>query len=200
MADTHDKLEPSATSSPADLVARIVSGDHTAEDDLVSRYSRGVTAILRRETTDTALLDDLFQETFRLAIEKIRGRQVREPEKLSGYMAGLARNLAIDHFRRADKHESIDDDESGRQFQSSLPGQYEQLLQKERAVLVRQVINELSEPRDREVLFRFYISEEDKEQICRDLSLSSLHFNRVLFRARERYRELFLKAVQKPPP
>ena len=27
--------------------------------------------------------------------------------------------------------------------------------------------------------------------ICRDLGLTSLHFNRVLFRARERYRELF---------
>jgi hypothetical protein len=29
--------------------------------------------------------------------------------------------------------------------------------------------------------------------ICRDLQLSDLHFNRVLFRARQRYKELFEK-------
>ena len=45
--------------------------------------------------------------------------------------------------------------------------------------------------RDRQVLFRFYIAEENKEDICSDLGLSSLHFNRVLFRARERFRELY---------
>jgi hypothetical protein len=41
------------------------------------------------------------------------------------------------------------------------------------------------------VLFRFYLAEDKKEQICADLGLSGLHFNRVLHRARERYLELY---------
>jgi RNA polymerase sigma-70 factor (ECF subfamily) len=55
------------------------------------------------------------------------------------------------------------------------------------------VLAELPSERDRQVLFRFYLAEEDKDQICKDLGLSSLHFNRVVFRARERYRDLYLK-------
>lgn len=56
---------------------------------------------------------------------------------------------------------------------------------------MRRVLAELPSDRDREILFRFYIAEDEKDSICRDLGLTSLHFNRVLFRARERYRELY---------
>jgi RNA polymerase sigma-70 factor (ECF subfamily) len=55
---------------------------------------------------------------------------------------------------------------------------------------VRRLIGELDTDRDRQILYRFYIAEEDKERICADLELSSLHFNRVLFRARQRFKEL----------
>jgi DNA-directed RNA polymerase specialized sigma24 family protein len=44
--------------------------------------------------------------------------------------------------------------------------------------------------RDREILERFYLREESKEDICRSLSLSGLHFNRVIDRARGRFRAL----------
>jgi RNA polymerase sigma-70 factor, ECF subfamily len=56
--------------------------------------------------------------------------------------------------------------------------------------MVRRLLQEMSE-RDRQILYRFYIAEEDKDRICADLQLSSLHFNRVLHRARERYRDLY---------
>ncbi|MCP4664535.1 MAG: hypothetical protein GY856_54820 [bacterium] len=45
--------------------------------------------------------------------------------------------------------------------------------------------------RDREVLSRFYLAEEDKEQICCDLGLAGEHFKRVLFRARRRFKKLY---------
>jgi hypothetical protein len=37
---------------------------------------------------------------------------------------------------------------------------------------------------------RFYLHEESKEELCEMFGLSDLHFNRVIFRARERFREL----------
>jgi DNA-directed RNA polymerase specialized sigma24 family protein len=58
---------------------------------------------------------------------------------------------------------------------------------------VRRVIQELGTSRDRDILLRFYIAEEDKERISADFGLSSLQFNRVLHRARERYREIYLE-------
>ena len=55
------------------------------------------------------------------------------------------------------------------------------------------MIEELGNDRDRQLLFRFYVAEEDKDEIAADLGLSSLQFNRVLYRARQRYKELYLK-------
>jgi DNA-directed RNA polymerase specialized sigma24 family protein len=52
------------------------------------------------------------------------------------------------------------------------------------------MLDEMPAERDREILVRFYLNDEDKEQICRDLRLSEEHFNRVIFRARNRFREL----------
>jgi DNA-directed RNA polymerase specialized sigma24 family protein len=72
-------------------------------------------------------------------------------------------------------------------------GQLDRLLDLEKTELVRQVIQELGTARDRDILLRFYIAEEDKDRISADFGLSSLQFNRVLHRARERYREIFLE-------
>lgn len=57
-------------------------------------------------------------------------------------------------------------------------------------MIVRRLIGELPTDRDRQLLLRFYVAEEEKERICSDLGLDSLHFNRVLFRARHRFKEL----------
>ena len=61
---------------------------------------------------------------------------------------------------------------------------------------MRRVLEELSTARDREILFRFYVAEEDKEEIAADHGLTSLQFNRVLHRARERYRALYVERIE----
>src|SRR5262249_19113309 len=158
----------------ADLVSRIMAGERQAEAELVERYSRGVSIIIRREVGNAAAAEDLYQDTFRIALEKIRQGDVREPEKLSGFLCSLARNLIIDYFRRASRTKSLTAVEEAEPLSQAAPSQLEELLRKEKAKIVRQVINELKSDRDRQVLFRFYIAEEEKEQICADLGLTAL--------------------------
>lgn len=189
-------LDDGSPVSAADLVRRIRAGDEAAESELVSRYRRGVTLLIRRSSRDPSMVDDLHQQTFKIALEKIRRGDLREPEKLSGFMSGLARNLVIDHFRKAKANRPAGAG-SDVQVADPAPGPLESLLRVEQASIVRRVLADLPSARDREVLHRFYISEEEKEAICRDLGLTSLHFNRVLFRARERYRELYEDAARK---
>jgi hypothetical protein len=64
--------------------------------------------------------------------------------------------------------------------------------------MVRQTLAELKNNRDREVIFRYYIAEEDKARICADLGLNSQQFNSVIFRALRRYKELYIKQFGKP--
>ena len=180
--------------SAADLVRRIRQGDPQADDDLVHRYKRGVAIILRAESSDAGAVDDIFQETFRIALEKIRKGDLREPGRLSGFICAMARNLVVDHFRKVAARRT-----SGAlqlaQLASPHPDPLEDLLRTERGAIVHRVLAELPSDRDRQILLRFYVAEDEKDSICRDLELTSLHFNRVLFRARERYRALYLETA-----
>ncbi len=147
--------------------------------------------LLDRHTGGRPEREDLFQDTFRLLIEKLRRGEVREPEKLPGYVAHLARNLATEHYRKVvrRKTDPAPPEELDRPTEG---GALEDLLAAENAALARTVIGELSTARDREVLLRFYLGDEDRDHLCRELDLSSVQFHRVLHRARQRYKELYL--------
>ena len=194
---------PDPTGDAAELVRRVEGGDRSAEAELVRRHGRGVSLLLGRHTRTAAEAEDLYQDTFRLAIEKLRAGELRDPSRLPAFLARMARNLAIEHYRKAgrrktdtasDTVERAGESGSAPAFPMaapSFPGPLGEILEREEAALVRRVIGELSTERDREVLYRFYIAEDDREEIARDLDLSGLQLNRVLHRARERYRKLY---------
>jgi len=59
---------------------------------------------------------------------------------------------------------------------------------------IHDLLSELPVARDREVLSRFYLDEQDKEDVCHALAIDAEHFHRVIFRARARFRELLARA------
>ena len=173
--------------SPNLLANRIGTGQAGAEDELVRRHSPRVNRVLRRATgNDRSLMDDLRQETFRVAIMKLRRGELRHPCRLPAFIASLARNLVCEHFRRRQRFVELKGDDMG----APASGPLDLLLADERSRRIRRVMQALSS-RDREVLGRFYLHADSKEGICRDLGLDSLQFNRILFRARRRCRILY---------
>jgi RNA polymerase sigma-70 factor, ECF subfamily len=178
------------------LVRRIMSGDQRAEAELVERYHHGVRILLRRELGETAIAADLYQETFRHVLERIRRGEVREPERLPGFVCSVARNLMINYFRCLARQERLTENEEDLLLPRPAPDQLEELLQKERAALVLQVLKEMPNKRDVQILFRFYLAEDEKEQICEDLGLKRCNFNIIIHRARRRFRELYEKALR----
>ncbi len=180
----------------ADLAQRINGGDALAEAELVERYSRGVLYLLRRNTGDPALADDLHQETFRIVLQRLRSRPLADPAKLAGFLNRTARNLVIGDYRKKVRRRT-DSLEQPERSADPAPGQLHQTLLNEAAGCVRRLLDELRPDRDRQILYRFYIAEEPKERICADFDLSSLHFNRVLHRARGRFKALLERAGQR---
>ncbi len=176
----------------AGLVRRIASGDAVAESEMVERYSRGLVFMLRRMGSPD-LADDLHQEAFRIVLERLRGKGLTEPERLAGFLNRTARNLFIADYRKKARRKT-DDLSQAEAPADPAPSQLSRAVLDQEAALVRQLIAELEPDRDRQLLYRFYIAEEAKERICADLELSSLHFNRVLFRARQRFKTLLLRA------
>jgi RNA polymerase sigma-70 factor (ECF subfamily) len=183
-------MEVAGSSDPG-LVSRIRAGERSAEDELVQRYSRGVSIIIGQSLADPSAAADVYQETFRLTLMKVRGGEVRDAERLAGFICGIARSLVIEHFRGAARLKARHEGEPDRQLPSLEPSQLDQLLRQERAALARQVLSELPSDRDRKILYRFYIEDDEKDQICADLGISALHFNQVISRARQRYKKIY---------
>jgi RNA polymerase sigma-70 factor (ECF subfamily) len=180
---------------PEELVARVRAGDPRAEARVVELYGRGVAVILDRHTNGRPEAEDLFQDTFRVGLEKLRQGELREPAKQPGFLAQIARNLAIEHYRKLARRKTDADSDAVLDAVSSGESPLAGLLARESAALVRRVLQDLANERDRQILLRFYIAEEDKDRIAADYGLSSLQLNRVLHRARQRYKELLTRRM-----
>lgn len=188
-----------AVATTHELVALIADGDARAEAELVERYSRGVRFLLRRITRDPGLAEDFHQETFRVVIERLRGGALQDATKLDAFVRATARNLFIGDYRKTMRRDTHSDSEHLERAVDRRPGQLATVLLREKADAVREAIDDLDSDRDRQILFRFYIAEDEKADICADLDLSPIHFNRVLFRARQRFKVALLRRGEMVP-
>ena len=119
-SDSADRRQADFRDSPAALVAGILAGDPAAEDELVARHYRTVRAVLRQLLRGRADAEDLLQETFRLAIEKLRDGQLQQPSRLPSFLISLARNLAINQFRVETRRRTDADTEAIRDLNAKL--------------------------------------------------------------------------------
>jgi len=184
------------------LVRRIQEGDPAAESELVARFGHGLLLMLRRLVQNPALADDLYQETFALVLGKIRHGDVREPEKLAAFIRSTARNLFIADRRKEARYRAFDEgEEEGPGPVPALTGRdpapLARVLAEEEARQVQRLLGELRFDRDRQLLLRFYLSDDGKEEICTDLEIEPERFHKVLFHARERMRELWERAEKR---
>jgi RNA polymerase sigma-70 factor, ECF subfamily len=182
-------------SSLSELVNRILAGDSVAEEELVRRYARGVAIVIDQIVRSQSVTEDVAQDTFRIVLEKVRRGDLREPERLSGFVCSVARNTAIDYMRRTRSLKNREGIANAEQIPDPAPSQLEDVLRQEQAAIVRQVINELKIKRDRDLLFRYFIAEEDKDTICADLGITRAQFSNLIFRATGRFKELFARRI-----
>lgn len=171
------------------LVARIERGDRQAEDELISRYARGVRLILLKRTGDPQVAKDLGQDTFVVVIRKLRARELRDAAKLASFINRVAVNISIDYFRKERRFVRSPDGIIGLNA-PHIDRQDKELDFDAARAQLKGVLKKLVIGRDREILWRFYLSDDDKQAICRDLGLSAAHFDRVLYRAKQRMRKL----------
>jgi RNA polymerase sigma-70 factor (ECF subfamily) len=163
-------------------------GEEAISDEFVKRHYAGLYLLLQRRIKDAAVAADMLNEAVATAMTHVRSGRVAQPERLAGYVYRVAMNLYRNYRREFDNRADLRSDPDAIQQVAADNG--DEVLDPAIAREVRSIISSLATARDREIVKRFYLHEEDKESICRTLGLSALHFDRVIFRARQRIRTL----------
>ncbi len=195
----------SALEEEARTAARIVQGirgpaDERSvyESEMVERYSRGLRYLLARRIGDDERARDLLQDTFLIALEKLREIKLDNPERLAGYLRGIAIRVALNAGRRRNREPYPMEIEAVAAIPDSEPRQFQHIAKQQTLSAVHTLLESMPVERDRELLLRFYVYDQDKQEICGALGLDSLHFNRVLFRAKGRFRKILEKSGETP--
>ena len=171
-----------ASLSDARLVARCREGDEAAWNELVTRFSRYVYAIigqgfgLRAENAE-----DVFQEVFARAYQHL-GR-LREDEAIRPWLAQLTRRLCIDQLRSGSREQLSDEELEPADVDETLDALVE-------ALAVHEALAELPE-HCQEILDRFFARDESYQAIGAALDIPAGTIASRISRCLAKLRELF---------
>jgi RNA polymerase sigma-70 factor (ECF subfamily) len=159
--------------------------DPQTEKRLVEQYAGYIHGWLLKCCGNPQLACDLAQDTFIVAIRKLRSGEVHHPESMTCFLRQTAKFLLFAHYRKERRYISGSDDTiAGLDSGAGCVG--ETIDRSHTNEMLKQAMTRLPVERDRDILRRYYLFEQDKPVICGDLELSSAHFDRVLHRARRR--------------
>lgn len=145
--------------------------------------------MLLNRTQNPDIAHDCCQQALLIALIKLRAGQVLRPKSLSSFLRSTAINVANTHFRKERRYIPL----NGELFAtpSSISNDAEREIDCE---TVRHALDDildlLTVERDKEILRRFYLRDEEKSIIRHDLDISAAHFDRVIYRAKGRLRRL----------
>lgn len=171
------------------LVERIKSNDAAGMEELYRLFSKGMRYYLCRQLGPQDL-DDRVHDCFLVVVQAIRRGELREPDRLMGFVRTIVRRQIAGHIDNAiqTRRQMVDLD--------TTHGLADATENPERAVVSRQqeqlafeVLKGISS-RDREILTRFYLREQTQETICREMQLTETQFRLLKSRAKARFGEL----------
>ncbi|MBL8237396.1 MAG: sigma-70 family RNA polymerase sigma factor [Bryobacterales bacterium] len=178
------------------LVESIRSGDQEAMSQLYATFGRGVRYYLSRQL-GAQEIDDKVHDTFLVVLGAIQRGELREPERLMGYVRTVVRRLVATHIDRlVEERRERTDVEDGFVLADDRVDPERDTLRRQRVEIMEQVLHTISR-RDREILTRFYLYEQSQEQICQEMGLNDTQFRLLKSRAKQRFAELGKRRIEK---
>ena len=193
--------EARQTASPTDwtgLVERIREGDPAGMEELYRKFSRGVRFYLCRQLGPQEL-DDRVHDAFLIVLQAIRRGELREPERLMGFIRTIVKRQVAAHIDTAvHSRRDFQDLEPGGSLPDERESPEESVISHEKVEIMETVLRSISR-RDREILTRFYLMEQTQEEICAEMDLSDTQFRLLKSRAKARFGELGRRTLTRRP-
>jgi RNA polymerase sigma-70 factor, ECF subfamily len=196
-------FDSAGVSSPVEAMARsdvqlmlgVKAGDEVSFELLLERYRRPMVNFLYRMVRDAATAEDLAQEVF---LRVYRARKDYTPNaKFTTWLFRIGTNLALNSIRDGRYRQaeiSIDRSQDGGEeelprieIRDKRPAIEQQLIERDRAKMIRQAVDGLPEKQRAAVLLHKYV-ELDYAEIARILDCSESALKSLLFRAYETLR------------
>jgi RNA polymerase sigma-70 factor (ECF subfamily) len=176
------------------LVNQIKIGEETGMEQLYKLFSRGIRYYLCRQLGPQEL-EDKVHDTFLIVVNAIRRGDLREPERLMGFVRTVVRRQVAAYIEQAvhNRREQADL-ESGITVADRKQNPEQEAMIRQKAELMESALSALSE-RDREILVRFYLKEQAQEQICREMDLTETQFRLLKSRAKAKFGEIGKKKL-----
>jgi RNA polymerase sigma-70 factor (ECF subfamily) len=204
MEQENKNASPPATESaaPVDwaaLVSNIRAGDPAAMEELYALFARGIRFYFYRQL-GAQELEDKIHDTFLIVVQAIRRGDLREPERLMGFVRTIVRRQVaahIDHVVHIRREEtSIDQGAPLPDFSHSPE---DRAMNQEKLEVVARTLRSMSS-RDREILTRFYLQEQTQAQICAEMKLTDTQFRLLKSRAKARFGEMGRRRLERTGP
>jgi RNA polymerase sigma-70 factor (ECF subfamily) len=176
------------------LVSQIKAGEETGMEQLYKLFSRGIRYYLCRQLGPQEL-EDKVHDTFLIVVNAIRRGDLREPERLMGFVRTVVRRQVAAYIEQAvhNRREQADL-ETGITVADRKQNPEQEAMVRQKAELMESALSALSE-RDREILVRFYLKEQPQDQICREMDLTETQFRLLKSRAKAKFGEIGKKKL-----
>lgn len=98
-----------------ELVSAYLDGNEKAFETLLMRHKDKVYRFIYMKVRDTALAEDIFQDTFIKVVRTLKSGAYNEEGKFLPWSMRIAHNLIIDHFRKKNKVRMVSESSSLRE-------------------------------------------------------------------------------------
>lgn len=172
----------------ATLVDSIRNGEPQGMADLYRLFEHGVRMYVTRRV-GLQELDDKVHDVFLIVVEAIQRGEVREPERLMGYVRTVVRRQVAAHIGEVVQSRRGEWSAEGPAVRDQHTTPEQDVMESEEAQLMHRILGGMS-ARDREILERFYLEEQSQEMICAEMGLSDTQFRLLKCRAKQRFGEM----------
>lgn len=169
----------------SNLVSRLRVANPAAAEELYRIFSPGIRFLLFRGLGPDGVQDELH-EVFLILLRAIQNGQLRDPERLEAFIHGVVQRRIARAIQVKVRRREKTDLPLFVEAPDPAPTPDQAFHRKETADLLRQVLASMPK-RDREVLLRFYLKEQSKQQICAEMGLTETQFRLLKSRAKARF-------------
>ncbi len=192
--------------SDTELVSAYRRGDNSAFAELVSKYESKVYTTIYLIVKDRYLAEDLTQDVFIKAIDKIISEKYNEEGKFGPWIGRIAHNLAIDFFRKSKRSKEIVTEDGNPIFRNMefKENSFEDfLIQEDTSAKLRSLIETLPENQKEVLVMRHYAElsfQEIAEQTGVGINTALGRMRYALLNLRKKYEETEKAYDNKPYP